>query len=109
MCRCWPIEYAVSHWPSGDTSGNHNCNEPCVIATGFPETDCDGPSAILRRFLLSVCAEYASRPLREKLKYKIDVVAPIEVTASAAPDVFPVSWSIKIRQIFELPPRLREK
>src|SRR5262245_56292744 len=64
---------------------------------------------MLRRFLLSVCAEYASWPLREKLTYKIDVVAPIEVTASGAPDVTPVSSSITTRQIFELPPRLLEK
>src|ERR1044071_5778731 len=109
MCLCWPIEYAVSHSPSGDTSGNHNCNEPSVIATGLPEVPSRGSKVILRRFLMSVWAEYASWPLREKLKYKMEVAAPIEVTASGVPVTTPVSSSISTRQIFELPPRLLEK
>src|ERR1044072_3582322 len=109
MCLCWPIEYAVSHSPSGDTSGNHNCNEPSVTATGLPTVPCVGLKEMLRRFLMSVCAEYASCPVREKLRYETEVAAPIEVTASGAPMTTPVSSSISTRQIFELPPRLLEK
>src|ERR1051326_6067559 len=109
MCRCWPIEYAVSHSPSGDTSANHNCNEPWVTATGLPETPCVGLKEILRKFLVSVCAEYASWPVCEKLRYRTEVFAPIEVTASGLPLTTPVSSSIPTRQMFELPPRLLEK
>src|SRR6185369_9451276 len=109
MCRCWPIEYAVSHCPSGETSGNHNCNDPSVTATGLPAVPCAGSNATRRRFLMSVCAEYASFPVREKVRYRTDVVAPIDVTASGTPDVTPVSSSMATRQIFELPPRLLEK
>src|SRR6185369_8525789 len=109
MCLCWPIEYAVSHSPSGDTSGNHNCNEPSVTATGFAEMPSEGSNETRRRFLMSVCAEYASCPVREKLRYKTEVAAPIEVTASGALMTAPVSSSISTRQMFELPPRLLEK